>query len=91
MWNLDTDRRNTVVYQQNRDRPLAEILAESQAVHEDLVQLLEELPEEHYGNSARVRGVPADWLPWRVLEGNTFGHYREHARDVRAWLDRTTA
>jgi hypothetical protein len=63
------------------------VLDEAERVHQDLVDAFEELPEEHYGNPARFRDMPADWLPWQVFAGNTYEHYRDHAADVRAWLD----
>ncbi len=87
LWRLDADQRNAAIYAQNRGRPLADVLQGAQAVHEQLVEALEELPEEHYGNPARFRDMPADWLPWRVLAGNTYEHYEHHLNDVRKWME----
>jgi hypothetical protein len=38
---------------------------------------------------ARVQAqqIPTDWLPWRVIAGNTDIHYREHTQNLQAWLD----
>src|SRR5690348_13967182 len=36
LWNLPDDPRNAAIYQQNRDRPLAEVQAEARAVFQQL-------------------------------------------------------
>ncbi len=87
LWNVSQDARNKALFEENRGRALADVLGESERVHQELVDALEELPEEHYGNPARFRGMPADWVPWQVFAGNTYLHYREHASGLRAWLD----
>ncbi len=87
LWNVGQDERNAVIFEQNRERALDDVLGEAERVHQELVDGLEELPEEHYGNPARFRDMPADWLPWQVFAGNTYEHYQHHAADVRAWLD----
>jgi hypothetical protein len=86
LWLLDTDAGNAIAFEQNRLRPLDEVLADAETVHTQLLEELESLPEEHYGNPARFRDMPPDWLPWRVFAGNTYLHYREHADDVEQWL-----
>ena len=87
LWNLGQDARNAAIFEQNRGRGADEVLGEAERVHQELVDALDELPEEHYGNPARFRDMPADWLPWQVIAGNTYLHYREHTEDVRSWLD----
>jgi uncharacterized protein (TIGR03083 family) len=87
LWNVSQDARNKAIFEENRGRALDDVLGESERIHQDLVDALEELPEEHYANPARFRGMPADWVPWQVFAGNTYEHYRDHTTDVRAWLD----
>ena len=40
LWNLSDDERNEIVYQQNRDRPLQEILQEEQQAYADLLEAM---------------------------------------------------
>ena len=40
LWSLTNDERNEIVYQQNRDRPLDEVLAEAKAVYARLLALV---------------------------------------------------
>src|SRR5215470_19364468 len=38
LWNLSDDERNEIVYQQNRDRPLQEIMSEERQAYADLLE-----------------------------------------------------
>ena len=86
-WYKPQDDRNQAVYDENKDRPLNEVLAEEQSVYQRLVQLIEGLDEADLHDPSRL-GMPPDWKPWQILGGSTFKHYQEHASDIRAWLQR---
>jgi len=90
LWDLSNDERNAIVYQQNRDRALADVLAEAQDVYRQLMSALESLSDEDLNDPSRFADMPADWEPWRVIAGNTYLHYADHATSLRAWLDQTT-
>lgn len=86
LWNLPTDERNAAVFEENRYRRLTDVLAEAQQVYQQLMDAVKTLSDEELVDPDRFRGMPADWMPWQILAGSSFAHYREHARDVRAWL-----
>ena len=87
LWNLALDARNVAIYEENRGRTLGEVRAESQAIFEGLIRLLEQLPEADLNDARAFPGMPTDWQPWDVIAGNTYRHYRDHILDVRAWLE----
>jgi hypothetical protein len=87
LWALPQDERNRVLYERNRGRALSDVLAESAQVHTRLMTLLGELSDADLTDASHFKEMPADWLPWRIIAGNTFEHYRDHAAVVRAWLD----
>ena len=87
LWSLTNDERNEIVYQQNRDRPLDEVLAEAKAVYTRLLALVSGMSAAELNDPGQFAQMPADWLPWRVIAGNTYIHYREHAQNLQAWLD----
>ena len=91
LWSLTNDERNEIVYQQNRDRPLDEVLAEAKAVYARLFALVSGMSAAELNDPAQFADMPADWLPWRVIAGNTYIHYREHAQNLQAWLDAQAA
>jgi uncharacterized protein (TIGR03083 family) len=86
LWNLTTDERNHAIYEQNRDRPLAEVLAESRQVYELLLESLQTVADADLNDPALFQGMPPDWIPAQLIAHNTYEHYRHHLDDIRAWL-----
>ena len=94
LWALDQDARNAAVYEEHRDRPLAEVMADERAVWAELLPALESLTGEDLTDRARFRemdGLPPDVLPWHIFAGSTFRHYDDHSATIRAWLGEATA
>ncbi len=87
LWDLDQDARNAVVYEQNRDRPLDDVLSEARQVYAELLPLLEGMSDEEYADPSRFRGMPPGWAPWSVIAGNTWEHYEAHIPAIRAALE----
>ncbi len=79
-WNLPLDERNRLIYEQNHDRPLAEILAQNRQVYENLWHLAQQLDDKDLNDPARFKDMPLDWLPWEMIASNTFEHYLEHIK-----------
>jgi len=81
------DDINAWIYESNRERSLREVLEDTQQVHQQLLTVLEELPDD-----VRIETVqPAYYLVWvndqRFPIGEFFDHFREdHEPDVSAWL-----
>ena len=91
LWRVNEDERNAAVYEQNRDRPLDEVLRESREVYQQLLELLEDVTDEDLNDNSRFRNMIPGVPLWQLLDGNTAHHYRAHASGVRAWLDTRTA
>jgi uncharacterized protein (TIGR03083 family) len=91
LWNQPQDDRNAAVFRQNRDRPLPDVLAEARAVGQQLTELVEGLSDDELNDASHFADMPLDWLPWRIIAGNTYGHYPEHAEAIRAWQDTLSA
>jgi hypothetical protein len=87
----DLDRRNAVVYVVNKDRLVADVLAESRQVFAQLISALEALPAEEFINEKTTAWyIEPFWkepLPlWEAVAGDSYGHYHEHIPSIRAWL-----
>jgi hypothetical protein len=86
------DDINAWLYETNRHRSLPEVLDESQQQFQQLLALIEDLPEdvriEQIHNQDRVFNLV--WVEdQRFLVGEFFDHFRDdHEPDVRAWLAR---
>jgi uncharacterized protein (TIGR03083 family) len=89
LWEIETDRRNALLRDEQRGRAPDVVLAEAREVHAEAVAALDTLTDADLAEPGRFAGMPADWVPWQVIAGNTYAHYRAHAPALRAWLDRS--
>jgi Protein of unknown function (DUF1706) len=80
-----------VVYEETRQRALDDVLAEEQHVYAQLVEALEALADEDFDEASRFAQMPAEWRPWQVFAGSTYGHYHQHMPEIRAWLGQRRA
>jgi hypothetical protein len=70
------DAFNAKMTAQQRDRSLADVRAQAEATHRRLVAYLRSIPPEQIVAEPRFR---------RRLRLDTFGHYRLHTEQIRAW------
>lgn len=85
-WDLPVEESNRLIFEEGRRLPPAEVLAEHRRVHAELLAELAKLEDADLTDPARIKDLPPDWMLWTVLEGNTFGHYPDHAEPLRRWL-----
>jgi uncharacterized protein (TIGR03083 family) len=87
LWNLEQDERNRIVYEENRDRPLGDVLTDARAVYRDFLDHVKHLDDD-LDDPGRFLGMPPDWTPWRILAGCCYQHYADKYQDIREWLYR---
>lgn len=86
---VSEDEINTWIYETNRGRTLGEILDESHQSLQQLLSIVENLPDD-----VRIERIePAYYLVWvsnkRFEVGEFFDHFHDdHEPDVNAWLQR---
>ena len=86
LWQRPLDERNAAIYDLYKDKAFDEVLAEAEETHIELIPLLESLTDEQLNDSSHFAEMPPEWLPWDLIAGNTFRHYRDHTDDLRNWL-----
>lgn len=79
------DERNAHIAAEARSRSVSEVLAEADAVFDQLLQVITAIPDNIL-NDTRVLGLPDDIPPWMRVANNSYTHYRQHEDSVRAWL-----
>ncbi len=83
-----SDPINEKVFEDNRSRPAAEVLAESQRTYGELVAMVESMSEEQLtavlgaGQEGAEDSPPAA----AIIRGNSDEHYREHTDQIDRWL-----
>ena len=79
---------NDWLYQQNRDRPLADVLAETRAQWDELREIVSGLPDNVLNDTTRIPALEGESLAQSILSGSFFGHFHEeHEPPIRTWLD----
>jgi hypothetical protein len=80
---LSVDESNERIYQENKARPLTEVLAALRDSHQQLVATVEAMSNEDLNQ-------PVPWSNersrWEYIAGNTYEHYQEHGQIIRDWL-----
>jgi hypothetical protein len=89
---LDVDQRNALIWDENKNRPLSEISAESKYVYERLYELVRFLPERDLLDQYTYeRFIVPFWNRsqplWQCIVGDSSEHYAEHTANIRRWLD----
>ena len=80
------DTINAQAYAASRDRPLADIEAEFHRTFQELLDLVAAMSQEDLDDPQRfpwTRRTPVK----RYLNIDGYGHYAEHTRQIRAWLE----
>ncbi len=82
---VTTDEVNTHFYEENKDRPLADVLSDYKESYVQVLQAIEKLSDEDLNDPHRYSwwdGGPF----WQSIKGDTYGHIDAHIGDIRAWL-----
>jgi hypothetical protein len=80
----ELDRWNEQTYQENRERPLEDVLINFYRSYGEALSVVETTPEADLVDPARYpwrEGVPL----WQMVAANTWWHYQEHGESIRAW------
>jgi hypothetical protein len=85
LWGLKDDERNQAIYEMNKGRGIEEVLEESAQVYSKLHKELSALTDDQLSNPGAFEGMPDDWVPWKVIAGNSFNHYQQHFDDLETW------
>ena len=84
---MEDDERNEIIYQQNRNRPLAEIRAESRQAFQSLMEGVRAHSEAFLVEPQQFEGVPFPVVIWHLLRGNVYDHYGQHIPSIKNWLN----
>jgi hypothetical protein len=79
------DEINAHIFQQEKDRSAADVLAGFRASYQQVIAVLQQMSDE-------ALNAPSPWSTgdnplWPFIVGNTYGHYEEHGDNIRRWLE----
>jgi hypothetical protein len=82
----EVDEINANVYAAHKDEALSAVLTAFDASLPRVEALIAPLTDEQINDASLYTGMEIP--PLYVIIGNTFGHYRDHVDDLRAYADR---
>jgi hypothetical protein len=83
---LSFDERNDIVFQQNRNRPLSDVLDDSRQAFQKLLDGVQAHSEQFLLEPQQVEGAPQPIIIWQFIRGDVYEHYGLHAPSIRSWL-----
>jgi uncharacterized protein (TIGR03083 family) len=83
----EMDRLNEQFYQENKFRPLADVLGDFRSSYLQIVEAVQAMPEEDLIDPRRFAWLDGDSLR-QLVAGDTYDHYEEHRQQIEEWLAR---
>ncbi|HLX40638.1 MAG TPA: ClbS/DfsB family four-helix bundle protein [Ktedonobacteraceae bacterium] len=81
----DDDEINAWIYEDNRERSLADVLSDSREVFQQFLDVIAAFPDDEFQNFQRFASPEGEPLSGKLA----FSHFHEeHEPDMRAWLAR---
>ena len=84
----EIDRLNEQFYQQNKSRPLPEVLADSRSTYLQIVETVQTMSDADLADPHRFTWMGGNPL-WHLVAGDTYEHYQEHIGPMQQWLAKT--
>src|SRR5438477_2844460 len=81
----EMDALNAQFYQENKSRPLDEVLTDFRTTHQQIMDIVQAMPEDDLMSPHRFAWSHERPL-WHLISGDTFEHYQEHLAQIQEWL-----
>jgi hypothetical protein len=85
----EMDALNAQFYQENKSRPLDEVLTDFRTTHQQIMDIIQAMREEDLISPQRFAWTQGSPL-WQLIAGDTYEHYQEHRKQIQEWLATTT-
>jgi hypothetical protein len=84
----EVDRLNAQFYEESKGRPFAQVLADFRTSYWQIVEIVQTISDEELTDPHRFAWMGGEPL-WRLIAGDTYGHYPEHIESIQEWLTKT--
>ena len=84
----EMDALNAQFYQENKSRPLDEVLTDFRTTHQQIMDIIQAMREEDLISPQRFAWSQGSPL-WQLVAGDTYEHYQEHRKQIQEWLATT--
>ena len=84
----EMDRLNEQFYEENKTRPLNEVLGDFQSIHSQMLAAVQAMTGEDLTDPHRFAWTGSKPL-WQFIASETYEHILEHVGAIHRWLART--
>lgn len=85
-WEEVGEQINHDIHLANREKPLDQVLTESQESYKRSLEIIQEFPEQDLLSPDRFEWREGRPL-WMLVAGNTNWHYKEHRQMLEEWMN----
>jgi hypothetical protein len=82
----DIRKLNDRIYRKHHRRSLKAVLADYNAFHQNMLELIEEVPDRNFAAVGRFAWIGPPWTLSDYINANTASHYRWASKHIRKWL-----
>jgi hypothetical protein len=82
----DLRKLNDRIYRRHHRRSLKALVADYNALHQEMLELTEEVPDEDLVTVGRFAWAGPTWTLSDYIRANTASHYRWACKHIRKWL-----
>ena len=82
----DIRKLNDRIYHKHHRRSLTAVVADDDAFHQKMLELIEEVPDEDLVPVGRFAWAGPTWTLSDYIRANTASHYRWACKHIRKWL-----
>jgi hypothetical protein len=82
----DIRKLNDRIYRKHHRRSLKAVLADYNAFHQKMLELIEVVPDQDFATVGRLAWTGPTWTLSDCINWNTASHYRWARKHVRKWL-----
>lgn len=82
------DRLNAGFYEENKSRPLDDVMADFRKTYRQIEDGVQALKGEDLFEPKRFAWLKGNAL-WELVAGDTYEHYQEHIASIQGWLNKS--
>lgn len=82
------DRLNAGFYEENKSRPLEEVITDFRTTYRHIVEAVQALSNEGLFEPKHFAWMKDNAL-WELVPGDTYEHYQEHIQSIQEWLNKS--
>jgi hypothetical protein len=86
LWLLPHDQRNLAIIEENRERPLTDVITEAETTYHAFLEAVSTLTTAELNDAFYFKEMPSDWIPWQIIADSAYNHYHHHMPEIKAKL-----